>query len=68
MIQHLSTAAIGAPITRLGVSFFPVYLPSNHPPEITTGPSSGIVVQELENAEVRIPAGRQPDRHADSDR
>lgn len=52
MIQHLSTAAIGAPISRLGVSFFPVYLPSNHPPEITTGASSGIVVQELENAEV----------------
>ena len=52
MIQHLSTAAIGAPITRLGVSFFPVYLPSNHPPEIKTGASSGIVVQELENAEV----------------
>lgn len=52
MIQHLSTAAIGAPITRLGVSFFPVYLPSNDPPEIKTGASSGIVVRELENAEV----------------
>lgn len=52
MIQHLSTAAIGAPITRLGVSFFPVYLPSNDPPEITTGTSSGIVVQELEDAAV----------------
>ena len=52
MIQHLSTAAIGAPITRLGVSFFPVYLPSNHPPEITTGTSSGIVVRELEDAAV----------------
>ena len=52
MIQHLSTTAIGAPIIRLGVSFFPVYLPSNDPPEIKTGTSSGIVVRELENAEV----------------
>ena len=52
MIQHLSTAAIGAPITRLGVSFFPVYLPANNPPEIGTGTSSGIVVRELENAAV----------------
>ncbi len=52
MIQHLSTAAIGAPITRLSVSFFPVYLPSNNPPEIKTGASSGIVVRELENAVV----------------
>lgn len=52
MIQHLSTAAIGAPISRLGVSFFPVYLPSNNPPEIGTGASSGVVVRELENAAV----------------
>ncbi len=43
MIQHLSTAAIGAPITRLGVSFFPIYLPSNNPPEINTGAASGLV-------------------------
>ncbi len=52
MIQHLSTAAIGAPITRLGVSFFPVYLPSNNPPEINTGAASGLVVKKLDNAQV----------------
>ncbi len=52
MIPHLSTAAIGAPITRLGVSFFPIYLPANELPEIKTGPSSELDVRELEDAAV----------------
>ena len=52
MIQHLSTAAIGAPITRLGVSFFPIYLPENELPEIKTGSSSELVVRELDDAAV----------------
>ncbi len=52
MIPHLSTAAIGAPITRLGVSFFPIYLPENELPEIRTGPSSELVVRELDDAAV----------------
>ena len=52
MIPHLSTAAIGAPITRLGVSFFPIYLPANDLPDITTGPSSELDVRELEDAAV----------------
>ena len=52
MIPHLSTAAIGAPITRLGVSFFPIYLPANELPEISTGPSSELDVRELEDAAV----------------
>ena len=52
MIPHLSTAAIGAPITRLGVSFFPIYLPANELPEIRTGPSSELVVRELDDATV----------------
>lgn len=29
---NLDTAAVGAPITRLGVSFFPIYLPDNDLP------------------------------------
>ena len=29
-LQKLETVAIGWPITRLGVSFFPVYLPANN--------------------------------------
>ncbi len=52
MMPNLSTAAIGAPITRLGVSFFPVYLPGNILPEITTGIHSKLVVRELEEAQV----------------
>lgn len=52
MIPHLFTAAIGAPITRLGVSFFPIYLPTNELPEIRTGPSSELVVRELDDATV----------------
>ncbi len=52
MIPNLSTAAIGTPVTRLGVSFFPVYLPWNKLPKITTGPSSEIVVRELDSAQV----------------
>jgi hypothetical protein len=52
MIPHLSTAAIGAPISRLGVSFFPIYLPENELQEIKTGPSSELVVRELEDAAV----------------
>ena len=31
-IPQLDTVAIGWPITRLGVSFFPVYLPANDLP------------------------------------
>ena len=52
MIPHLSTAAIGAPITRLGVSFFPIYLLENELPAIRTGPSSELVVRELDDAAV----------------
>ena len=36
---NLETAAIGRPITRAGISFFPVYLMDNGLPEIATGPS-----------------------------
>lgn len=54
MIPHLSTAAIGTPITRLGVSFFPVYLPWNELPKINTGPSSKVIVRELASPQVGI--------------
>ena len=48
----LSTASIGRPITRLGISFFPVYLAQDGLPEIGTGPTSGCVVDELFDASV----------------
>ena len=52
LIPHLQNATIGKPITRLGVSFFPIDYPANSLPEISTGSSSGLVVEELGSAEV----------------
>ena len=48
----LERAAIGRPVTRLGVSFFPVYLMDNALPAIATGPKSGRVIEELTDASV----------------
>ena len=47
-VPSLDTVAIGWPITRLGVSFFPVYLSTNGLPAIETGEASGLVVDELD--------------------
>ena len=46
-IPNLERAAVGRPITRLGISLFPVYLPGNDLPEIATGRGSGLVIEEL---------------------
>lgn len=51
-INNLITASVGAPITRLNVSFFPIYLKSNGLPAIATGPDAGLVVDELPEASV----------------
>ncbi len=51
-IPSLETAATGWPITRLGVSFFPVYLAANGLPAITTGEGSGLVVDKLDEPSV----------------
>ena len=48
----LERAAIGRPVTRPGVSFFPVYLMDNPLPAIDTGPKSGRVIEELPDASV----------------
>ena len=48
-IQKLDTASVGYPITRFGVSFFPIYLMGNELPEIST---NGLIVDELEKASV----------------
>lgn len=50
--SSLDDAAIGRPITRAGISFFPVYLPDNKVPRIATGPKAKRVVDELEQASV----------------
>ena len=52
-IPTLQNAAVGAPLTRLGVSLFPVYLPGNKLPKIMTGETSGLLVDELETPSVR---------------
>ena len=43
---------IGDPITRLGVSLFPLYLHANPLPKIATGPTSGYEIDELPDASV----------------
>ncbi|MCY3985774.1 MAG: hypothetical protein OXF23_01855 [Candidatus Dadabacteria bacterium] len=45
MNTKLDTASVGYPITRFGVSFFPVYLAENETPEIST---EGLVIDELD--------------------
>lgn len=56
-IEKLDTASVGYPITRLGVSFFPVYLTENKLPKIST---KGLVVDELETAAVPALSVRNP--------
>ncbi len=51
-IPSLETVAIGSAITRLGVSFFPLYLQDNPLPPIDTGDSSGLIVAEFDVATV----------------
>ena len=59
-IPKLETVAVGSPFTRLGVSFHPVYVGRNPLPEIATGDSSGLVVEELETARVQTLSARNP--------
>lgn len=46
-VPNLDRASVGRPITRLGISLFPVYLPDNQLPDIATGRDSGLVIEEL---------------------
>ncbi len=59
-VPNLDAAAIGWPITRLGVFFFPVYLGANGLPAIVTGDKSGLVVEELEEPSVSVLRVRNP--------
>ena len=61
-LPNLETAAVGSPITRLGVSFFPIYLMDCELPEISTGPDSGLVINELENPSVPTLLAHNPTR------
>lgn len=51
-LSVLDRAAVGAPITRMGVSFFPTYLVQPDGPAILTGPDAGVTVAERPDAEV----------------
>ena len=51
MITKIDNASVGYPITRNGVSFFPVYI-QQHSPLITTGRSGGVHITERGDAEV----------------
>lgn len=54
-VAILERAAIGRPITRLGASIFPLYLPGQPAPfSFTTGISGDVTVSEKPNAEVPI--------------
>ena len=59
-VPSLDTAAIGWPITRLEVSFFPVYLAADGLPAIETGEASGLVVDELDEPSVQALRVRNP--------
>jgi len=51
MITKIENASVGSPITRNGVSFFPVYI-QQHSPLITTGLANGVHITERGDAEV----------------
>ncbi len=51
-IPRIETTSVGHPITRQGVSFFPLYLHANSLPEIATGAASKLEIKELPDAAV----------------
>ena len=57
---NLDTVALGPPIGRLGVWFFPLYLHGNDLPAIATGAASGLRVNELETASVQALRATNP--------
>lgn len=57
---HLHSASLGWPITRLDVSFFPVFLPDARLPAILTGAGTELQVEELEKASVGALRMRNP--------
>jgi len=60
-VPNLETVAVGWPITRLGVSFFPVYLANRGLPPIETGEgAAGLVVDELVKPRVNALRVRNP--------
>ncbi len=50
--ENMARVAVGRPITRVGISFFPLYLPDNSLPRIGAGPDAGLVIEELPDSTV----------------
>ena len=61
-LPFLADAAIGTPINRVGVSFFPVYFPGRSPagPIIATGPDAPVVIKERPAATVPTLVAENP--------
>ncbi len=57
MNTKIGTASVGYPVTRFGVSFFPVYLAANELPEIST---EGLIIDELDSETVSTLSVRNP--------
>ena len=51
-ITSLNTVSVGLPLSRLGISLFPVYLPGNNLPTIGTGRDAGLIIEECGQATV----------------
>ena len=52
-IPNADTISVGRPITRLGISFFPLYLHGHDLPPITSGAKAGLQINELQRATVQ---------------
>ena len=49
---HLGNGSVGAPITRGGISVFPIYLGESDLPPISTGPTGGLIIDEVPGGDV----------------
>ncbi|MDD9998087.1 MAG: hypothetical protein OXQ89_10120, partial [Rhodospirillaceae bacterium] len=52
-IPRLEGASVGWPITRSGISLFPIYIGCNDLPDIVTGASADLGISEMEDASVQ---------------
>lgn len=65
-ISQLDQAAVGRPITRAGISLFPVYLPTialEHPTSVIAGRGEEVVISEQGSAQVPTVSVTNPGRH-----
>ena len=59
-LRLLDQVAVGWPVSREGLSFFPLYLAANELPAMLTGADSGLDIGELDMPEVRALKARNP--------